>query len=247
MRNFTLQAIIILAFLAPLGLAAQVIPASQVNITARNNFATSVPGVTPEWKNASKGSFEAWFTQEGVQKVYVFDSQGNLRVKKACAKAGELPPSITASLYKQYGKGDFQNAFKVMTAEKKKYYEIVVARPTGNDLWQFTPEGTLVGKRINSGSEATGTVAATSTQSGTSGTPPRADASPVPNAPDYEDDSKDIGTNIEDDLDILDEDPLEDIDILDEETDDSDLLDEDLLDDEDTDEGSFDDLEEDIN
>jgi hypothetical protein len=245
MRNFTLQALLILTFLAPFGLSAQVIPASQVSITARNNFATSVPGVTPEWKSGSKGNFEAWFAQEGTQKVYIFDSQGNLRIKKANAKAGELPPAITASLFKQYGKGDFQNAFKVITAEKKKYYEIVVARPTGNDLWQFTPEGSLLGKRISSGSEATGTIASSDTKPA-GGTPPRADGSPVPNAPDYDDESKDIGTSIEEDLEILDEDPLEDLDILEEDAEDLELLDEDLLD-EDLDESFDEDLDDDMN
>jgi hypothetical protein len=234
MRKFTLRFLLVMTLLAPLGLFAQDLLPSQVSIVARSHFQGAVPGVTPAWKSANKGGFEAWFQQEGIQKVYVYDSQGSLRIKKSGAKSAELPAPLTASLTKQYGQANFKTAYKVITSEKKRYFEIIVARPTGDDLWHFTPEGTLIGKRISSGDGEKPVVVANAGQSTSNGTPPRADASPVSNAPGYEEeDSKDL--YISEDLDMLDED-LEDIDILEEEDSlEEDLLDEELLDEEEED------------
>ncbi len=240
MRKFTLRFLLLITLLVPTILLAQDLQPNQVSIVARTHFQGAVPGVTPSWKSASKGGFEAWFQQEGMQKVYVYDSQGALRIKKSAAKASDFPAPITASLTKQYGQSNFKTAFKVITSDKKKYFELIVARPEGDDLWHFTPEGGLIGKRINSGEGQKPVVVANAGASNS--TPPKADASPVASPPGYEEESKDL--YISEDLDLMEDESLDDIEILEDEESLDELLDEDLMEEEE----SFDDeMENDLN
>lgn len=152
MKNRTLQNapkrgfIMVLAMVFGLGLYAQTLTESSVPAKARQTLKSSVPAASPTWSAGPDATYEAQFSNNGQTLVYVFDHNGLLNEKKQRCNLGGLPLQITTALASAYPGVDHQAAYKVITRQRQRYFEVVIPGRGTLDYMRFDVSGTPVGK-----------------------------------------------------------------------------------------------------
>lgn len=129
-----------------LGLNAQTLTASSVPAKARQSLKSSVPTASATWSAGPNTTYEAKFDNRGQTLVYVFDKNGLLNEKKQLCKLGGLPLQISTSMASAYPGVEHQAAYKVITRQRQRFFEVVIPGRGTLDYMRFDVAGTPVGK-----------------------------------------------------------------------------------------------------
>ena len=92
------------------------------------------------------GTFEAKFQRSGRDLVYVYDSNGALQQKKQGSSLNSLPSDISSAIATTYPGVQPQAAYKVITRNKQRYFEVVVPGRGTIDYMRFDVNGFPIGK-----------------------------------------------------------------------------------------------------
>jgi hypothetical protein len=109
-------------------------------------FQKSQPGVTPQWTIGPGGSHEAQFMRDGNSQVYAYDAAGVLQSKKIKSAMTTLPTTVQRSIDAGYAGGKVEAAYKVVTRNQEKYYEVQVAQAGQRERLRYNLEGQPIGK-----------------------------------------------------------------------------------------------------
>lgn len=117
----------------------------EVPAKVKSAFESSHHSLDANWQVGPKGTYEASFVKSGKSQVYVYDKGARLIKKKQVTDVILLPTSIGNTLAYDYPTGDIEQAYRVMTKEKKKYYEVHVGDKNGVERVQFNLAGSMIG------------------------------------------------------------------------------------------------------
>ena len=98
-----------------------------------------------QWEAGPKNTFEASFTKSGKDLVYVYDRAGNLVQKKQRTESILLPTSIGTTLAYDYPQGEIEQAYRVITKNKDKFYEVHLAGSEKAERIKFNISGSMIG------------------------------------------------------------------------------------------------------
>jgi hypothetical protein len=138
--------IMVFAMVCSLGLYAQTLTEASVPAKARQALKSSVPAASPTWSAGPDATFEAKFDNNGQTLVYVFDKNGLLNEKKQLCLMGGLPELVSTSLASAYPGVEHQAAYKVITRQRQRYFDVVIPGRGTLDYMRFDVSGTPVGK-----------------------------------------------------------------------------------------------------
>ena len=132
--------LLLLAVLLPVLAAAQ----TKVPGSIQASFEKTAGVDKAEWAQGPQATYEASFTKSGNDYVYVYSKTGKLLQKKQYAESILLPTSIGNTIAYDYPRGKIDRAYRVLSADKKKYYEVHVVDGPGVDRVQFDMAGSFL-------------------------------------------------------------------------------------------------------
>ncbi|MEM7039837.1 MAG: hypothetical protein AAF570_22885 [Bacteroidota bacterium] len=123
------------------GAWAQNVDNSSVPANAKRSFASSHPGITPTWKAGPDGAFEAHYEKAGKQQAFVYTAGGALQQKKFKSPETAIPINIRNAVAEAHPGQPFESAYRVMTRDKRRFYEVRVEDASNLHILQYSVSG----------------------------------------------------------------------------------------------------------
>ena len=120
---------------------AQQIQEQDVPEAIRSAFKNASRGAVAVWEKGPKNIYEANFSHSGKTQVYVYSSRGQLMAKKMKASQAQIPTSVGQALAIDHPLGDVTGLYRVITRNKRKYYEAHLDVPGGKRRVNFDLAG----------------------------------------------------------------------------------------------------------